>query len=78
MINAQSETCGTKPAFRDAFKARRCLVIADGFYEWPVKDQLRLITLKNDEPFAFAGLWERWGPKDGDKLETFTDPDDNA
>lgn len=72
MINAQSETCGTKPAFRDAFKARRCLVVADGFYEWPVKDKPRLISLKDDEPFAFAGLWERWRPKEGDPVETFT------
>ena len=71
MINAQSETCATKPAFRDAFKTRRCLVVADGFYEWPVKDKPRLITLKDAEPFAFAGLWESWGPKN-DKTETFT------
>ena len=72
MINAQSETCGTKPSFREAFISRRCLVVADGFYEWPEKNKPRLITLKNEEPFAFAGLWERWRPKEGDRLETFT------
>jgi putative SOS response-associated peptidase YedK len=72
MINAQSETCGTKPAFRHAFKSRRCLVVADGFYEWPTRDKPRLITLKDSEPFSFAGLWETWGPKDGNKVESFT------
>lgn len=72
MINAQSETAATKPAFRKAFKSRRCLVVADGFYEWPTRNTPRLITLKDSEPFAFAGLWESWRPKDADKFETFT------
>lgn len=72
MINAQSETCATKPAFRHAFKSRRCLVVADGFYEWPTREKPRLITLKNNEPFSLAGLWETWGPKDGNKVESFT------
>jgi putative SOS response-associated peptidase YedK len=72
MINAQSETADVKPAFREAWKTRRCLVVADGFYEWPEKDKPRFITLKDDAPFAFAGLWESWRPKDGDRLETFT------
>ena len=74
MINAQSETCAIKPAFRDAFKARRCLVVTDGFYEWPTRDTPRLITLKDNQPFAFAGLWESWREKTGDRkrLETFT------
>jgi putative SOS response-associated peptidase YedK len=72
MINAQSETCGTKPAFRHAFKSRRCLVVADGFFEWPTRDKPRLITLRNGAPFSFAGLWETWGPRDGDKVESFT------
>ena len=72
MINAQSETCATKPAFRHAFKSRRCLVVADGFYEWPTREKPRLITLKNNEPFSFAGLWESWRPKDGDQVATFT------
>lgn len=72
MINAQSETCGTKPAFRQAFRSKRCLVVADGFYEWPERTSPRLITLRDSEPFSFAGLWESWGPKDGDRVETFT------
>ena len=73
MINAQSETCATKPAFREAFSSRRCLVIADGFFEWPTRTTPRLITLRDNEPFAFAGLWEPWRPRTGgDKVETFT------
>jgi putative SOS response-associated peptidase YedK len=67
MINAQSETAGTKPAFRHAFKSRRCLVVTDGFYEWPTRQTPRLITLKDNEPFGLAGLWESWRPKDGDR-----------
>ena len=69
MINAQSESADIKPAFRDAWRARRCLVVADGFYEWPEPTQPRFITLKGNEPFAFAGLWEVWG---AEQLETFT------
>ncbi len=72
MINAQSETCAVKPAFRHAFKSRRCLVVADGFYEWPTRDTPRLITLRDSEPFSFAGLWESWGPKNSERIETFT------
>jgi putative SOS response-associated peptidase YedK len=72
MINAQSETCATKPSFRQCFKTRRCLVVADGFYEWPTRQTPRLITLRDDEPFAFAGLWDSWGPRDGSRVETFT------
>ena len=69
LINAQSETADVRPAFRDAWRARRCLVVADGFYEWPEPARPRFITLKESAPFAFAGLWERWGPE---RLETFT------
>ena len=72
MINARSETIATMTSFRHAFKSRRCLVVADGFYEWPTRQTPRLITLRDNEPFSFAGLWESWGPKDGDKVETFT------
>ena len=68
-INAQSETADVKPAFRDAWRARRCLVVADGFYEWPEPGRPRFITLKDNAPFAFAGLWETWGPE---RLHTFT------
>ena len=68
-INAQSETADVKPTFRDAWQKGRCLVVADGFYEWPEPKRPRFITLKDDAPFAFAGLWDRWGPE---KLKTFT------
>jgi putative SOS response-associated peptidase YedK len=68
LINARSETAATKPAFRSAFRARRCLVPADGFYEWQKteakKKQPFFIRMKKDAPFAFAGLWEVWqGPE---------------
>ena len=63
MINARAETVAEKPSFKAAFRRRRCLVPADGFYEWqktPAGKQPYRITLKGGEPFAFAGLWERW------------------
>ncbi|MBI4719354.1 MAG: SOS response-associated peptidase [Planctomycetes bacterium] len=65
MINARAETVADKPAFRSAFKYRRCLIAADGFYEWqPVAGSKRkqpfYIRLRDGAPFAFAGLWERW------------------
>ena len=61
-INARAETVDEKPTFRDAFAERRCLVIADGFYEWKAngKKQPYRVTIGENEPFAFAGLWERW------------------
>jgi len=76
MINARSETVAEKPSFRDAFRQRRCLVPADGFYEWrregEVKQPFR-IGMKGGKPFAFAGLWERWeGTGDETVVETFT------
>ncbi len=66
MINARAETVATKPSFRNAFGKRRCLILADGFYEWTGKKgnkQPVLITLPSGEPFAFAGLWEIWNDK---------------
>jgi putative SOS response-associated peptidase YedK len=63
MINARSESAADKPAFKHSFRAKRCLVVADGFYEWQKRNgskQPYLIHLKDDRPFAFAGLWDRW------------------
>lgn len=62
-INARAETVATKPAFRAAFRHRRCLVIADGYFEWKKQDgkkQPYFFHRNDDRPFAFAGLWERW------------------
>ncbi len=75
MINARAETVTAKPAFRDAFRSRRCLVPVDGFYEWqarPGRKQPYRIAMKSGETFAFAGLWERWQGRGDDKIESFT------
>jgi putative SOS response-associated peptidase YedK len=68
MINARADTAATKPAFRSAMKNRRCLVPADGFYEWHKVEgqknkQPYYITRKDEEPVVFAGMWEAWKPK---------------
>jgi putative SOS response-associated peptidase YedK len=74
MINARSETVSERAAFRDAFERRRCLIPADGFYEWhnlgSVKVPMRIT--RGGEPFAFAGLWERWQKGDDAPLYTCT------
>jgi putative SOS response-associated peptidase YedK len=80
MINARGESVADKPAFRAAFKRRRCLVLTDGYYEWQTvgkKKQPFLFHMQDDRPFAFAGLWESWpgGKTDdepGQPLETCT------
>ena len=67
-INARSDTVATKPAFRSAFKKRRCLVLADGYVEWEKAGKAKLPWLyevDDGKPFAFAGLWEWWGGPDG-------------
>ncbi len=71
MINARSETVAEKPSFRNAFKKRRCLILADGFYEWKGekgRKQPMFITRPDRKPFAFAGLWETWKKKDADDV----------
>jgi putative SOS response-associated peptidase YedK len=75
MINARAETAAEKPAFRAAFKRRRCLVVADGFYEWQKQNGAKqpfFIFLRNRRPFAFAGLWEHWEGSDGSVVESCT------
>ncbi len=73
-INARAETVAEKPTFRDALQSRRCLIAADGFYEWLTKGKIKqphLFQLADGGAFAFAGLWERW-EKGETPLETFT------
>jgi putative SOS response-associated peptidase YedK len=77
MINARAESVAEKPAFRAAFRQRRCLVMADGFYEWQKRDkgpkQPFRVTLADGGPFGFAGLWESWTDKgSGETVETCT------
>lgn len=77
MINARSETANKKPSFRAAFKYRRCLIIADGFFEWHADEKGEaktpyLFKLKNDYPFTFAGLYEHWPIPSGGELHTCT------
>jgi len=76
LFNARSETVAEKPSFRTAFRRRRCLIPADGFYEWQAltskQKQPHYITLRSGQPFAFAGLWESWQPPDGSRVESCT------
>ena len=77
LINARGESLAEKPSFRSAYKRRRCLILADGFYEWvkqPVQNVKSpyYIQLESKEPFTFAGLWETWYSSDGSKLKTAT------
>ncbi len=74
MINARAETVAEKPSFRAAYRKRRCLILADGFYEWRKETDGKTpyyISLASAEPFAFAGLWEDWHAKDSeDSVQT--------
>ena len=82
MINARAETVAEKPAFRTAFAKRRCLILSDGFYEWKKEGKQKLpyyFQLAGGQPFAFAGLWERWrggpevaGSSQGPSIESAT------
>ena len=74
MINARAETVAEKPAYRNAFRRRRCLVPADGYYEWKAeagRKQPYLLLLESGEPFAMAGLWEQWRSAEGELAETY-------
>ena len=70
MINARGETVAEKPSFRAAFKRRRCLILADGFYEWKKEGgekQPYYVTKTDEQPFCMAGLWETWKNKETDE-----------
>jgi putative SOS response-associated peptidase YedK len=75
-VNARAETVATKPSFRDAFRERRCLVIVDGWYEWEAipghRKQPHAIRMPGGAPFALAGLWDSWRPRQGQEGETMT------
>lgn len=75
LVNARSETAADKPSFREAFRRRRCLIPADGFYEWKKtggRKEPYYVRLRDGGLLAFAGLWERWRGADGGALETCT------
>jgi len=75
MFNARAETITEKPSFRDAFNKRRCLIIADGFYEWQKREKIKkpyCFRLKSGRPFGLAGLYERWISPDNQQISTCT------
>jgi putative SOS response-associated peptidase YedK len=75
MINARAETVDTKPAYRHAFKHRRCLIPAEGFYEWRSEQRGKtpfLIRRRDGAPFGMAGLWETWHGPEGERLDSCT------
>jgi putative SOS response-associated peptidase YedK len=75
LINARAETAREKPSFRNAYRRHRCLIPANGFYEWQRQErgkQPYFVRMRNGRLFAFAGLWDRWGGPDKDVIETCT------
>jgi putative SOS response-associated peptidase YedK len=77
MINARGETLEEKPAFRGSLKYKRCLILADGFYEWKAAEGKKVKTpyfihMKDRKPFAFAGLWDSWNSPDGSLVRSCT------
>jgi putative SOS response-associated peptidase YedK len=77
LINARGETLAEKPSFRGVYKYKRCLVLADGFYEWKTQPGTKVkiphfIHMKDRQPFAFAGLWDEWNSPDGSQIRSCT------
>ena len=75
MINARAETIDQKPSFKNLLTRRRCLIPADGFFEWKKEEKSKTpyrFILENEKPFAFAGLWDSWKNEKGETLYTFT------
>ena len=75
MINARAETLAEKPSFKSLLRGKRCLVVADGFYEWRAEGKSKTpmyITLQDEQPFAFAGLWDLWKGPDGREVQSCT------
>jgi putative SOS response-associated peptidase YedK len=77
LINARAETLAEKPSFRGSYKYKRCLILADGFYEWKAEPGTKVktpyfIRLANGTPFAFAGLWDEWSSPDGSLIRSAT------
>ena len=77
LINARSETLAEKPSFRGSLKYKRCLILADGFYEWKTVEGRKtktpyFIHMTDRKPFAFAGLWDSWNSPDGSQVKTCT------
>ncbi len=77
LINARADTLAEKPAFRGAYKYHRCIIFADGFFEWQAQPGSKVkapyyIRLKSEKPFAFAGLWDHWQSPDGSEVKSAT------
>jgi putative SOS response-associated peptidase YedK len=77
LINARGETIAEKPSFRSSFKYKRCIILADGFYEWKTQPGTKIKTpyfiyMKDRKPFAFAGLWDTWNSPDGSSVNSCT------
>jgi putative SOS response-associated peptidase YedK len=77
LINARGETLAEKSSFRGSYKYKRCLILADGFYEWKAQPGTKVkvpyfIHMKNRQPFAFAGLWDEWHSSDGSQVRSCT------
>ncbi|HET8845501.1 MAG TPA: SOS response-associated peptidase [Ktedonobacteraceae bacterium] len=75
MINARAETLAEKSSFKNLLRSRRCMIVADGFYEWKAEGKSKTpmyITLADDKPFAFAGLWDLWKDSDGQEVQSCT------